>query len=424
MNKTEKKVLSYIDEHAGELCNALSQLIRFPTVNSGNGGEEELCSEYVAELFTNAGLKAEKYYPDNVSGVKESDGYLEGRNTDKRPNVSGTYYADGGTKKVMIASHTDVMPAGDLSAWTVEPFGGEIKDGKIFGRGANDNKFGIASSVMAFKAIRDCGLKLKQNVIIEAYCDEEYGGGNGALAAGIKHKCDAIVNTDGGNYEIWSCSMGGQVLEMNIETCEPQDSSELAVDALMVVRNEFKPFINARKEELANDRYFKGTDMQRSAFRFYEFSVGGGELGCNLSSGKINFVFYTNQTQEQIYKEIAEIQDRINKKFTVMGVKESKFIAKSRFFHCLSLPDENEMLQTLKGAAEEVSGTDVKITGACLSDLSVFLKYGSPVSLNFGLVRDFKLYGGAHQPDEFVEKKDLIMHCKALALFLMRWCGI
>ena len=77
----------------------------------------------------------------------------------------------------------------------------------------------------------------------------------------------------------------------------------------------------------------------------------------------------------------------------------------------------------MKQAAEEVSGRPVGISGACLSDLSVFLKYGSSVSLNFGLVRDFKLYGGAHQFDEFVEQKELREHCKALALFLLRWCG-
>ena len=106
-----------------------------------------------------------------------------------------------------------------------------------------------------------------------------------------------------------------------------------------------------------------------------------------------------------------------------MGVRTDGFKPLSRFFYCLSVPDEDVTLQTLKKSAEEAAGHPVKISGACLSDLSMFLKFGSPVSMNFGILRDFRLYGGAHQFDEFVEQKELHEHCKAIALFLLRWCG-
>ena len=169
---------------------------------------------------------------------------------------------------------------GDIAQWSVEPFGGEIKDGRIYGRGANDNKFGIASSIMALKAIQECGIELESDVVLEAYCDEEYGGGNGALAAGLKHKPDAIVNMDGGNYEIWSCSMGGQVLGIEVKALQPQDSSALIVDALLVIREELKPFIKNR-HEIRQDQYFAGTRWAFS-FSFYEFLAGDG-----LSSNRI-----------------------------------------------------------------------------------------------------------------------------------------
>jgi len=323
----------------------------------------------------------------------------------------------------MLASHTDVMPAGDLADWSVGPFGDEIKDGRIYGRGANDNKFGIASSFMALKAILKSGIELSGDVVLEAYCDEEYGGGNGALAAGLKHSCDAIINTDGGNFEVWSCSMGGGVFEIGVEIVLPQDSSVLAVDALLTVREELLPFIERRHAELRDDRYFKGTDMERSAFRFYEFLAGDGGLGCNLGRGKLSFVFYTNKPEEAIGRELADTETRISERLEKIGVKTTGFKPRSRFFHCLCLPDEDETLRTVLSSAQDACGKPVKISGACLSDLSVFLKYGSPVSLSFGLVRDFKLCGGAHQADEFVEQDKLLEHCKALALFLLRWCG-
>ena len=423
MKNMEQKVLSYIDRHGENLDHLLSRLIRIPSVNYSSHGDEERCEGLIMDEFRSLGLQTEKYYPDHVPGVTKSSGYLPGRGTDRRPNFSAVYHAPHGTKRVMLASHTDVMPAGDPAQWSVDPFGGVIRDGRIYGRGANDNKFGIASSVIALRAIRECGIELENDVVLEAYCDEEYGGGNGALGASLKHRCDAIVNTDGGNYEIWSCSMGGQIMEISVEALQPQDSSTLAVEALLVVREELRLFINNRYTELKANRYFAGTDMERSAFRFYEFLAGDGGIGCNLEQGKLSFVFYTDKPQEEIKEELEETTARIRGRLERMGVRTGGFYPLTRFFHCLSLPDEEETLQTLKQAAEEVSGSPVRISGACLPDLSVFLKYGSPVSLNFGLVRDFRLYGGAHQFDEFVEQKELREHCKALALFLLRWCG-
>ena len=276
---------------------------------------------------------------------------------------------------------------------------------------------------MALKAIMESGIVLESDVVLESYSDEEYGGGNGALAASLKHKCDAIINMDGGNFEIWSCSVGGQILEISVKANETQDSSKLVVDALLVIREELQKFIKNRHEELKADRYFVGTDMERSAFRFYEFLAGDGGIGINLDCGMMSFVFYTNKSQEHIQKELDDALKVITTRLDKMEISTNGFVPRTRFFHCLSLPDEDASLQTIKTAAEEVVNRPIPITGACLSDLSLFLKHGSPISLNFGIIRDFQLYGGAHQYDEFVDQKQLHEHCKAIALFLIRWCG-
>lgn len=423
MNTLEQKVLSYIDKHTDELDQLLSDLIKIKSVNFDTDGDEEKCEDLIMDQYNSLGLEAEKYYPTDIPGILENPDFLAGRNAENRPNFSGTYRAPDAKKKVMLAAHTDVMPIGDESQWSVDPFGGEIKDGRIYGRGANDNKFGIASSIMAFKAIQESGIVLESDVVLESYSDEEYGGGNGALAASLKHKCDAIINMDGGNFEIWSCSMGGQILEISVKANETQDSSKLVVDALLVIREELQTFIRNRHEELKSDRYFAGTDMERSAFRFYEFMAGYGGMGVNLDRGMMSFVFYTNKSQEHIQKELDDALKVIKTRLDEMRVSTKGFVPRTRFFHCLSLPDEDGTLQNIKKAAEEIVNRPIQITGACLSDLSLFLKHGSPISLNFGIIRDFQLYGGAHQYDEFVDQKQLHEHCKAIALFLIRWCG-
>jgi acetylornithine deacetylase len=339
MNDLERLVTERIESNKDGLFRLLSRLIQVNTCNYNTCGDEALIAPVILEEYQRLGLKSEIYYPAEVPGILENPDFLPNRGAEKRPNISGVYTSPSASKTIMLAAHTDVMPTGDRDLWSVDPFGGIIKDGRVYGRGANDNKFGIASAIMAMDAIRSSGIELKSNVILEAYCDEEYGGGNGALAASLRYHPDAIINMDGGNYEIWSCSMGGQVMKIGVRALKPQDSSALVVDALLVIREELKTFIENRHIELEGDRYFAHTDMSRSAFRFYEFSAGIGDLGCNLDSGTMSFVFYTNRSREQINEELSSAQARIAALLEKMDVHTEGFEPLTRFFHCLSLPD-------------------------------------------------------------------------------------
>src|SRR5205085_3315363 len=79
--------------------------------------------------------------------------------------------------------HYDVVPA--ESGWSVDPFGGELRDGRIYGRGTCDQKAGIAASIYAVEAIRRAGVSLAGTIEQSATADEESGG-----FAGVAHLCD------------------------------------------------------------------------------------------------------------------------------------------------------------------------------------------------------------------------------------------
>ena len=78
-----------------------------------------------------------------------------------------------GEEMVAVLGHLDVVPAGD--GWTFEPFGGEVSNGRIYGRGATDDKGPIITALYALKAIKDAGIKLKRRVRIIFGCGEEIG---------------------------------------------------------------------------------------------------------------------------------------------------------------------------------------------------------------------------------------------------------
>ena len=148
-----EEVFNYLDE--ADVVHCLQNLIRAPSDNPpANYSKIELA---LRKEMENAGLKIE------VIGKPG------------KPNVIGTLKGSVGKPKVVFEAHLDTVAVGDRSVWKHDPFGGELEDGKIFGRGANDCKAPIASYIMAAKAINDAGIKLKGDIIIAAMCDEETG---------------------------------------------------------------------------------------------------------------------------------------------------------------------------------------------------------------------------------------------------------
>ena len=97
-------------------------------------------------------------------------------------NLYARWGKAGANKAFGFNGHTDVVPVGDAKAWTHDPFGAEIVDGVMYGRGACDMKSGVACMVYAMDAIRAAGFEPAADVYVETVTEEE-STGNGALAA-------------------------------------------------------------------------------------------------------------------------------------------------------------------------------------------------------------------------------------------------
>jgi succinyl-diaminopimelate desuccinylase len=81
----------------------------------------------------------------------------------------------------MVVGHTDVVSEGDPAQWTDPPFSATLRDGRIYGRGANDMKAGLVCALAAIQAIVRSGVRLGGDLLIGAVCDEE------GRMLGIKH---------------------------------------------------------------------------------------------------------------------------------------------------------------------------------------------------------------------------------------------
>lgn len=420
--RVEAQLLSFLDDHQAELNALLQKLIQFDTQNFISSGREAACQDYIEQWFEQQGFRTERYAPDSVPGLTEHKAYNPGRGTDERENVTAFYQQEAaGDDALMLAAHTDTMPVGELSAWKHPPFGGVMEDGRIYGLGAGDNKAGLAAGMMAFLALRSAGVQMKHPVLMTAYVDEEYGGGGGALAACLQYPCASYLNLDAGNFELWTSSLGGGGFELDISLNHPTDTASTLFPAVNLVHDALMAWKKDLQTRLQADPLYTDSDMMRSALRITTMRIG--DQAVALNRAQLGFVVYALQDEDSVRTDLATFLDPVRNKLRAQGIEISEPKNTTRYFEHGRMADDSPMLETLERSIVDATGRSAPRRGACLSDLSIFQAYGSADSVGFGILRDFALEGGAHQPDEFVETQDLLDHCKALVLFLYRYAG-
>ena len=156
-----------IEERREALVALTQDLIRIPTVNPP-GDVYTDCAEFIGRRLAARGFQVEYVRAEGAPG--DSDRY-------PRTNVVARIEGRRPGPCVHFNGHIDVVPAG--RGWTVDPFGGVVKDGRVYGRGACDMKGGIAASIIAVESILDAGIPFGGALEISGTVDEESGGYGG-----------------------------------------------------------------------------------------------------------------------------------------------------------------------------------------------------------------------------------------------------
>ncbi|RCW86242.1 acetylornithine deacetylase/succinyl-diaminopimelate desuccinylase family protein [Phyllobacterium bourgognense] len=163
----DDKLSRAIEKRRDDLIALTRDLIRFPTINPP-GEAYTPCAEFLAKRLQSIGFETQLIRGEGAPG--DTDRY-------PRTNVVGRF--DGRThgEVVHFNSHIDVVETGE--GWTVDPFEGIVKDGKVYGRGACDMKGGLAASIIAAEAFIDVYPDFAGAIEISGTVDEESGGFGG-----------------------------------------------------------------------------------------------------------------------------------------------------------------------------------------------------------------------------------------------------
>jgi acetylornithine deacetylase/succinyl-diaminopimelate desuccinylase-like protein len=183
---SESELRAAIEREMPGVRADLERLIRIPGIafDGFDFSHVERSAEAVAELLRGCGLEVE---------IVRNGG---------QPAVIGHKPAPEGAPTVLLYAHHDVQPVGDLSLWKSEPFEPTERDGRLYGRGAADDKAGVMAHVAALRAFGDA---LPVGVVVFVEGEEEFGSESlGGLLSRYQERLrsDVIVIADSGNWDV------------------------------------------------------------------------------------------------------------------------------------------------------------------------------------------------------------------------------
>lgn len=172
----------------------LQKLVQFPSLR----GQEADCQDWLCSEFAARDWSIDRYTLADVN-LEQIKGYapLIGVDPARSPQAVATIEPHTGAstcgRSLILQGHVDVVPPGPEDMWHDPPFSGNVRDGWLLGRGAQDMKMGISALVFALDAIRSAGLKLTAPVYLQTVTEEE-STGNGALSTLARgYKADACL---------------------------------------------------------------------------------------------------------------------------------------------------------------------------------------------------------------------------------------
>jgi len=400
LKKIEKKIDSYRDE----MIDMQIKLCALPAISPASGGEGEVKK---AEVLTDF-LKKNGFSDIKVIKAPDLDapsGY--------RPNILAFFKGKSSSKTIWIMTHIDIVPPGELAQWRGDPYKAWVEEGKIYGRGVEDNQQDMVASLYAIKAFHEEGIEPNYDIGIALVADEEVGSKKG-IDYVLEHtnafrKQDLIIVPDAGNEEGTMIEVAEKsILWLKFRTLGKQAHGSTPEKGI----NSFKAasFLVTELNNLY--RIFPDKDplFDPPISTFEPTKKESNVPNINTIPGED--IFYMDSrilprfTIEEVEEKIEEIINKIENEFKVKIVLEETSKAPAAPPTSADAP----VAQALKRAIKAIYGKEGKAIGIGGGTVAALFRRA-----NFSAACWSKIDETAHQPNEYCIIDNMIGDAKVFA---------
>lgn len=432
-----QQVNAAIDGLADEMVAALAEVVRIPSVNPKYpgqiyddvvGGEGEV-SKVFARHYEGLGAEVDLF------AIEPG-----------RENAVGVVKGAGGGRSLIYNGHVDVVPVGDAANWTDnDPFSGRIDHDRVWGRGATDMKSGIMAQTFAARALRDCGIRLKGDLILEAVVGEEVMDHECGVTATVRrgYTADAAIVSEPSSPPsplavvpvspglLWfSVTVVGKATHSSMRGTTIRAGGDGASVGVNAIDKGVLVFNALRQLE---DEW--GQTKQHPLFRPGHFSIHPGVIQAGPHGVMVPFflsefmtieycVWYSpDDDPEGVKREIETHIDRAAQ--TDPWLRANPPSVEWKLHWPANTPDAEEITAvTVSAHTQAAVGTRFAgapdVVGFAAVEDATFLTLGGVPAISYG-PGDLRV---AHADDEYVMIDEMVTACKTFAVAAMDWCGV
>jgi len=408
-----------IEELEKDIMAYVRNLIRFPSMS----GNEKEAQQYVRECMEQLGCTTVDAWEPDFNELKSHEAFISKRDSfEGSPNVVGTWKGSGGGHSLILNSHIDIVPEGDLSEWQFSPFGGELDNGILYGRGVSDMKGSKAAIFGAIQAIRDVGIHLRGDLIVQSVIEEETGSA-GTLACALRgYSADAAIIPEPTGFRICPAQQGSTWFRLIVKG-KSAHAGQRYLGVSAIEKGVLLIDAITRFETHLNTTY--ASPLYKDVPIAYAVNVGTISGGNWASSVPEKVVIEGRMgvppqiSLEQGWKMFEGwIQENASKD-EWLSANQPEIEWFDSWWGPAMIPADHPIVSCVWSACQEHFGHNPEVVGTpWATDGRILTEFANTPALVFGPGTS------AHCPDEFIPVKDLVDYAKILATVIIKWCQV
>ena len=411
MAERDAVTVMIVDDRTEEsLIADVCRLVRIPSRSSSRGGEEGDLQRVIAEEMRRGGARVRTFEPDDVPAFRAHPlCHGPDREYAGRPTVIGEI-GPGDAPALLILAHSDTVQVNRPEEWTFDPFCGEVREGKICGLGACDDKWGLAVMLAILQNLQAAGRRLDKKLVFASTVDEEHGVGNGTLLltlAGVK--AEAALYLDGYQGKVLIGNLGGSNLYLRAKGEVTKEEWDRHAKGLESACRQF----SLRRGPLFVQDFFRD-NMVKGESVFWRQRTDEG-----VSFFDIGFYLLPGEEGQGFCRELEDVVAE------ALGNDRYRYALSYRqpWFEPSIIPEDTPLVRHVSAAVEEVLGRKAHVTTISKQDNFVLNNYAKIPTVSFGPRQQVSGPGTFHQVDEYITIEELWSGFQVAYRAVSRWLG-